>query len=333
MWLVTFKTLSHGFPKFPNNNKLALLSVVGWWSRTMSDPGLRGKVIVITGASSGFGKGAALEFAKAGASVVIAARRDELLNELVQECEAAGGRALAVQTDVSQQNDMQALAQQAVAAFGRIDVWINNAGIGALGEFWDIPLTDHARVIEVNLLGVIYGSYFALLQFRQQGSGTLINTASGLGKIPAPYYSTYTASKYGVVGLSASLRQELSEANLKDIHVCTVLPMAMDTPWFDHASNYTGHEVKPIPPLYDPQEVIDVYVRLASQPETEVIVGGAGKVMSALHSIFPGMVEGMMSKEVDVVQMETAPHDVNSSNSIHEPTDEGTGVYGGRLDK
>jgi NAD(P)-dependent dehydrogenase (short-subunit alcohol dehydrogenase family) len=215
----------------------------------MTDQNLSGKVIVITGASSGFGKGAALEFARSGASVVVAARRDELLDELVQQCEAAGGQALAVPTDVSQQDDVQNLAQQAINTFGRIDVWINNAGVGALGHFWEIPLEDHAHVIETNLLGVIYGSYVALRQFRQQREGTLINTASGLGKIPAPYYSTYTASKYGVVGLSASLRQEISETDLKDIHICTVMPMAMDTPWFDHASNYTGHEPEPIPPL------------------------------------------------------------------------------------
>jgi NAD(P)-dependent dehydrogenase (short-subunit alcohol dehydrogenase family) len=292
---------------------------------------LNGKVIVITGASSGFGKGAALDFARAGASVVIAARRDELLDDLAQQCEAAGGRALAVTTDVSQQEEVQNLAQQAVSTFGRIDVWINNAGVGAIGHFWDIPLPDHVHVIQTNLLGVIYGSHYALQQFRQQGSGTLINTASGLGKIPAPYYSSYTASKYGVVGLSAALRQELAEAGLNDIHVCTVMPMAMDTPWFDHAANYSGHELQPIPPLYDPQLVIDAYVRLASDPKPEVIVGGVGKVMSALHSIFPGLVEGMLSKEVDVVQMHNAASEPSSSNSLHDPRDEGTGVYGGRL--
>jgi len=299
----------------------------------MDEHNLSGKVIVITGASSGFGKGAALDFAKAGASVVIAARRDELLDDLAQQCEAAGGHALAVQTDVSQQTDMLNLARQAVSTFGRIDVWINNAGVGAIGQFWDIPLADHVHVIETNVLGVLYGSYFAIEQFRKQGRGTLINTASGLGKIPSPYYSTYTASKYAVVGLSAALRQELSEAHQTDIHVCTVMPMAMDTPWFDHASNYSGHEVQPLPPLYDPQMVIDTYVRLASNPQPEVIVGGAGKVMSALHSIVPGLVEGMMSQEAETVQFETSPREVNSSNSLHEPTDEGTGVYGGRLKK
>ena len=299
----------------------------------MSDQSLKGKVIVITGASSGFGKGAALEFARAGSSVVLAARRDELLDELVQQCEAEGGQALAVPTDVGQEADMQNLAQQAVHTYGRIDVWINNAGVGAIGNFWDIPLEDHVHLIAINLIGVIYGSYFALRQFRQQRSGTLINTASGLGKIPAPYYSSYTASKYGVVGLSASLRQEISETDMKDIHICTVLPMAMDTPWFDHAANYSGHKPEPVPPLYDPQKVIDTYVQLASNPEDEVIVGGAGKLMSALHSVLPGLVEGMMSKEVETVQMEKAPPKEKSSNNLQETSNEGTGVYAGRLKK
>ena len=298
----------------------------------MAEYDLSGKVIVITGASSGFGRGAALKFAQEGASVVLAARRDQVLDELVQLCEAKGARALAVPADVSLQNDVESIAQQAVSQFGRIDVWINNAGTGALGNFWDIPIEDHAHVIETNLIGVIYGSYFAIRQFREQDTGILINTASGLGKMPAPYYSSYTASKYGVVGLSAALRQELSEANLKDIHVCTVMPMAMDTPWFDHASNYSGREPQPIPPLYDPMEVIDTYVRLAIEPKDEVIVGGAGKLFSALHSIFPGLVEGVMQKQTAIVQ-ENAPPEAPSSNSLYEPSEEDATVYGGRLEK
>jgi NAD(P)-dependent dehydrogenase (short-subunit alcohol dehydrogenase family) len=297
----------------------------------MAERDLSGKVIVITGASSGFGKGAALLFAQEGASLALAARRDELLDDLVQQYEAKGARAVAIPADVGLQRDVENLSQRTLHEFGRIDVWINNAGVGALGNFWDIPLADHARVIETNLLGVIYGSYCALQQFRQQGTGILINTASGLGKIPAPYYSSYTASKYGVVGLSAALRQELAEAGLKDIHVCTVLPMAMDTPWFDHAANYSGHEPQPIPPLYDPQEVIEAYVRLASEPADETIVGSGGKFISALHSIMPGLVEGMMSKQSHMVQMEQSPPEEASPNNLFEPTDEGSGVYGGRL--
>ena len=165
---------------------------------------LKGKVVVVTGASSGFGKGAAREFAAAGASVVLAARRDQLLEELARGCEAAGGRALAVHTDVSKQADVEHLAQAALSQFGRIDVWVNNAGGGALGRFEEVPLADHVQVIETDLLGTLYGSYAAMRQFKAQGGGTLINVASVIGKVPAPYFASYAAAKHGVVGLNGA---------------------------------------------------------------------------------------------------------------------------------
>src|SRR5690349_15644967 len=138
---------------------------------------LKKKVVVVTGASSGFGKGVARRFAKAGARLVLAARRERLLEELADECNATGGRAIAVPTDVSEIREVQNLAQKAVDEFGRIDVWINDAGVGAVGLFDQVPLADHIQVIETNLLGTIYGSYFALTQFRSQGTGILINVA------------------------------------------------------------------------------------------------------------------------------------------------------------
>lgn len=121
----------------------------------MTESELTGKVIVITGASSGFGKGAALKFASAGAYVVLAARREQLLDDLARECEAAGGQALAVPTDVSVREDVVSLAQSALSKFGRIDVWVNNAGAGALGRFEAVPLADHVQVIETDLLGTL----------------------------------------------------------------------------------------------------------------------------------------------------------------------------------
>ena len=154
----------------------------------MTSQNMTGKVIVITGASSGFGKGTALKFATAGASVVLAARREQLLDELVQECEAAGGHAISVPTDVSQAIEVEQLGQAAIARFGHINIWINNAGVGTLGRFEEIPLTDHQQVIQTDLLGTLYGSYFAMRHFRERGSGTLINLASGLAKVPSPYY-------------------------------------------------------------------------------------------------------------------------------------------------
>ena len=295
----------------------------------MAAGNVNGKVVVITGASSGFGKGTALALAKGGASVVLAARREELLDELAVECRAAGGQALAVPTDVSQQADVADLAQQTIAAFGRIDVWINNAGGGAIGRFEEVPLEKHIQVIETDLHGQIYGSYFAMQQFRRQGSGILINVASVIGKVPAPFFASYAAAKHGVVGLSAALRQELDVDKVKDIRVCTVYPASMDTPFFEHAADYTGHKVVPIPPVYEPEQVIQTLVNLVTDPIDEVAVGGAmGPGTAMMHNLFPGLTEHMMAK-ITQKALETADPAPDSPASIGQPTPIGATISGG----
>jgi NADP-dependent 3-hydroxy acid dehydrogenase YdfG len=150
-----------------------------------------GKTIVIAGASSGFGRGAALKLAQLGGNVVLAARRGQLLDDLAAEIVANGGYAIAVETDVSDAAAVARLATAAVDRFGRIDVWVNNVGIGALGHFWDIPVEDHARVVDVNLKGLIYGAHAALRQFRAQGDGFLINVGSVDSEVPLAYQASY----------------------------------------------------------------------------------------------------------------------------------------------
>src|SRR5690348_15639887 len=134
---------------------------------------IAGKTIVITGASSGFGKGTALELARNGANLILAARRDTLLDELARECESAGATAIPVPTDVGRREEVETLAEAALSRFGRIDVWINNAGVGAIGRFEAVPLEEHVKVIETDLMGTLYGSYYAYRCFLAQGSGTL----------------------------------------------------------------------------------------------------------------------------------------------------------------
>ena len=295
----------------------------------MAHNDVSGKVIVITGASSGFGKGTALQLAGKGAHLVLAARRDNLLEELARQCEAQGGRAIAVQTDVSKQADVEQLAQTALSTFGRIDVWINDAGGGAIGRFEEVPLDKHAQVIETDLLGTIYGSYFAMRQFYAQGSGTLINVASVIGKVPAPYFASYAAAKHGVVGLSAALRQELDVNKIENIRVCTVFPTSMDTPFFEHAADYTGHQVVPIPPVYEPEQVINALVSLVSDPKDEVAVGGAGGPgFTMMHNLFPGLTEHMMAKVTHKSLMDAEPHP-DTGGSIQQPMTTGTEVGGG----
>jgi NAD(P)-dependent dehydrogenase (short-subunit alcohol dehydrogenase family) len=291
---------------------------------------LLGKVVVLTGASSGFGKGAALAFADAGASLVLAARRDHLLDDLVAECEALGATARAVPTDVSRPTDVEALAQTALVEFGRIDVWINNAGVGALGPFEKIPLADHTQVIATDLLGTLFGSWHAYRRFLEQGSGVLINVASELGQHTVPYYASYAAAKHGVVGLGESLRQELEERKIENVHVCTVLPTAHDTPFFDHAANYTGHEVTPPKPLHDPENVIQAIVRLARNPKDEEIVGGDGVTKILMKRLAPRIARKMSGRLMHMTQIEKPPPAPDSPGAVRAPTETGTGVSAGR---
>ena len=122
---------------------------------------LAGKNVVIVGASSGFGRGVAEQLGKYQANGVLAARRTDLLKEVADQISASGGTAIVVPTDISKPEDVLRLADSAVARYGKIDVWINMSGVGAIGRFWEIPLADQARIVDVNLKGIIYASHAA----------------------------------------------------------------------------------------------------------------------------------------------------------------------------
>lgn len=284
------------------------------------DDSYRARSVVITGASSGFGRGVALELARRGAYLTLAARSAETLAELARECEAAGGRAVAVPTDVSDANAVEALGRQALDAFGRFEVWINNAGVASIGRFDEVPMADHERVIRTDLIGTLAGSHVALRHFRQRGAGTLINVASVIGKIPSPLYASYAAAKFGVVGLSAALRQELRQEGAEGVRVCTVMPMAHETEFFEHAGNYTGKEAVPIPPAYDPKVTIDKLVELVAEPQDEVITGWQGKVAEFLHRLMPGAVERVMASNAEKAQLKEPPPAAPTSGNVHAPS-------------
>ena len=294
---------------------------------------MRNRVVVITGASSGFGRGAAVKFAEAGAKVVLAARRRRELKEVARECEQLGSKALVVDTDVSNSGEVRELAERAVEKFGRIDVWVNNAGVGAVGKFEDTPAEEHEQVIKTNLLGTIYGSQEALEEFRKRGRGVLINVSSFAGKLAPPYLSSYSASKFGVRGLGMALRQELEQNDEDGIRVCTVMPVSHDTPFFEHAANYSGKPVEPTSPVYDPQNVVDVIFELALDPEDEVVVGPSGKVTGVAERAAPRLTEKLMGWRAHKAQMKQKKRAPEKSRSVFEPGEHSTGVYGGRLDE
>lgn len=286
----------------------------------------RDAVVVITGASSGIGRAAAHAFAAAGASVVLAARAERPLQEAARECIEAGGQSLAVPTDVTSEEAVKALAQRAIGAFGRIDVWVNNAAVSLFGRIEDTPLDAYQRVIQTNLFGYVHGARAVIPHFRAQGSGVLINVSSSVALTGQPYTSAYVASKCAIQGLSECLRQELLD--VPGIQVCTVLPASLDTPLFQHAANYTGRRPQAMKPIYDPEMVADAIVRLAEHPRRETIAGEAGWMAVLGHAIAPTLTERVMARrvETDHLGLEETP---NSQGNLFEPMPEVDGLHGG----
>ena len=291
------------------------------------------RVVVITGASSGIGRATALKYARAGANLILAARRKRVLKEVAEECERHGSKAIVVETDVSNDSEVENLAKRALSEFGRINIWINNAGVGAVGRFDEIPLEEHRQVIETDLIGTIHGAHSAIRQFRKQGHGTLINVSSYLGKGSAPYHASYTAAKHGVRGLGMALRQELWANNEKEIRVCTVMPVSIDTPFFQHAANHTGRRVAPIPPVYDVDEAATTLLSLSFKPQDEVIVGRAGKLFGLQGRFAPRLTEKQMAWHTHHAAMNQYKSERNSSGNLFKPMKAGTGTRGGWLDR
>lgn len=287
---------------------------------------LRGQVMVITGATSGIGLAIARGAATRGARLVVSARNDEALEQLVREISAAGGEALAVAADVGVEAEAQHLADAAIERFGGFDTWINNAGVSIYGPLLEVSSEDHRRLFDTNYWGVVYGSLIAARHLRDHG-GALINIGSVLSDRAVPIHGAYCASKHAVKGFTDALRMELEQAGAP-VSVTLIKPSALDTPYVEHAKNYLEEEPRNPPPLYSAQLVADAVLHAAQHPIRDLVVGGGGRLLTLAGALAPRLTDKLMESTLIRLQHSGEPASARSLNSLHSPGKDGV-VPGG----
>lgn len=282
--------------------------------------------VVIMGASSGIGAATALAFARRGAHLVLGARGREGLDDIARRCVAAGADVELGVVDGTDAKGVAAFARAARKALGGIDLWFSNIGIGVVGKYTEVPLDDHRRVIEANLVSHMHDAHAVLPIFLEQGHGTWVNMISAGGFVAAPYAAAYSASKFGLRGFSEALRGELYRH--PRIHLCDVYPTFVDTPGFSHAGNYTGAALSYPPGVLAPEKVADAIVRLAARPRDTTVVG-APSGMLRLGELATPVATKLMGRFMDK-WAQRADRTDDTTGTMYAPPASASGIHGGQ---
>ncbi|PYP78524.1 MAG: short-chain dehydrogenase [Gemmatimonadetes bacterium] len=293
---------------------------------------IKDQVIVITGASSGIGLATAMEAARRGARLVLASRDEADIKQAADQITANGGQATPVVVDVGDQLSVEAVAEQAIAAYGRIDTWVNNAGVSIYGRIEEVPLDDAHRLFETNYWGVVHGSLAALPHLKLHG-GALINIGSELSETAMPLQGHYAASKHAVKGFTDTLRMELHQEGVP-VSVTLIQPAAIDTPYPEHAMNYLGVEPKHVPPVYAPEVVAEAILACAESPRRNLRVGGAAKMFTMVEKVAPTIGDRMKENTAfDGQRSDEAPLDDDTLYAPRPGDGRVRGKYPGRVMK
>jgi NAD(P)-dependent dehydrogenase (short-subunit alcohol dehydrogenase family) len=280
---------------------------------------LSAQVIVVFGASSGIGRVTALEASRRGARVIAAARGVEALRSLAHEA-GAPDRFATMVADAADPEQVRAVADGAVAQFGRLDTWAHVAGVAEHARFEDMPLEDFRRVIEVDLLGPVHAAKAALPQLRRDGGGAFVVVSSMIAKRSFPLLSSYSAAKHGVNGFLESLRVELQHDGVP-VAVTEIQPAVIDTPFFEHARTRLGVRPSAPPPGYPPEKVAGAIQRAAAHPKREVVVGGAGKAQLLTQRLSPRIMDAFSRVAMFRLQRSRDPKSPDDTDGLYRPVE------------
>jgi len=283
--------------------------------------------VVVTGASSGIGAATAIAFAREGARLWLGARGEAGLDDIARRCREAGGSADVRVVDVTDAGAVAAFAQEAREGLGGIDLWFSCVGIGVVGRYAEVPIADHARVVETNLVGHMNDAHAVLPIFLEQEAGTWVNMISVGGFIATPHAAAYAASKFGLRGFSQALRGEMSKH--PHIHICDVYPTFVDTPGVDHAGNYTGARLSLPPGALAPETVARAVVRLARRPRNTTAVGAPTLALKLGQFAVPNLGAAVMNGFMDSWSAK-AERGSDGTGALYAPPAGASGTDGGR---
>lgn len=285
------------------------------------------EVVMVTGASAGVGRATALAFAKRGAHLGLIARGLPGLESLRKEVEALGARAVVLQCDVSDPEQVEASAKKLEEAFGPINVWVNNAMTTIFAPFKRIEPAEYKRATEVTYLGTVYGTMAALKRMLSHDSGTIVQVGSALAYRSIPLQAPYCGAKHAILGFTASLRTELLHDG-SGVHITMVHLPAMNTPQFEWCRTRLPRHPQPVPPIFEPEVAAEAIYWAAHHRRREVRVGASTVKAILGNKVMPSTLDhylGNMGYEAQQTQDPVLP---DRPDNLFEPVDTDYGTHG-----
>jgi short-subunit dehydrogenase len=283
--------------------------------------------IVITGASAGVGRATARAFAERGAALGLIARGQEGLDATVKEIEAAGGRAIAISTDVADASALEDATDRVEEELGPIDVWVNNAMVSVFSPVHELTAIEARRVTEVTYLGTVHGTLSALARMRPRDSGTIVQVGSALAYRSIPLQAAYCGAKHAIEGFSQSLRCELLHDD-SAVRITMVQLPALNTPQFDWVRTNLVRLPRPVPPIFQPEVAAKAIVWAALHAPRELKVGWPTVRTVYLDRIVPGRIDRYLGRHGYELQQGEEPADVQRRDNLFEPLSGDHGAHG-----